>query len=238
MTNFEFNTIELTKELVQKFVHTDYPTDEMLPFDDFGILFKISDFTDKVQDKATFIAENAQFAKKKSHLDEAYELFQKEICTLIVHADEESVLLTLNGKTIGKLLTLKVGLDGFTIENSIGETTQEDKELAYYMIKVLHGTVYNFNHPNTVVKSTNVRERKSESKVTGYESKSKKYIYRVKYIIENPQDAPTKKRTMNRHTESWDVCGHPRHYKNGKVIWVKPYVKGKGAKTPKTYKLK
>lgn len=41
-----------------------------------------------------------------------------------------------------------------------------------------------------------------------------------------------------RHTESWSVRGHQRHLKSGKVIWIKPYIKGKGAvKKPKTYKL-
>lgn len=40
-----------------------------------------------------------------------------------------------------------------------------------------------------------------------------------------------------RHTESWSVRGHQRHLKSGKVIWIKPYIKGKGAVKPKTYKL-
>ena len=33
-------------------------------------------------------------------------------------------------------------------------------------------------------------------------------------------------RTFTRHTESWLVRGHYRHYKSGKVIAIKPFVKG------------
>ena len=41
---------------------------------------------------------------------------------------------------------------------------------------------------------------------------------------------------------AWGVAGHWRHYKNGKVVWVRPYVKGKDrnkpeAYTPKVYEL-
>lgn len=41
---------------------------------------------------------------------------------------------------------------------------------------------------------------------------------------------------------AWGVSGHWRHYKNGKVVWVRPYVKGKDrhkpeAYIPKTYEL-
>ena len=38
-------------------------------------------------------------------------------------------------------------------------------------------------------------------------------------------------------TESWTVRGHYRHYASGKVGYVKPYTKGTGKKTAKTYKL-
>jgi hypothetical protein len=33
-------------------------------------------------------------------------------------------------------------------------------------------------------------------------------------------------RKYERHTESWGVRGHYRNYKNGKTVWVRPYVKG------------
>lgn len=44
----------------------------------------------------------------------------------------------------------------------------------------------------------------------------------------------------NRHfitCEKWEVKGHFRHYKNGKVVYVKPYEKGKGRKKDREYVL-
>lgn len=39
--------------------------------------------------------------------------------------------------------------------------------------------------------------------------------------------------------ESWEVRGYFRHYKNGKVVWVKPFTKGKGkSKQQNEYKLR
>lgn len=40
-----------------------------------------------------------------------------------------------------------------------------------------------------------------------------------------------------RHIEAWGVRGHKRHYKNGKVVFVKPYTKGKGKAKETTYEI-
>jgi hypothetical protein len=64
------------------------------------------------------------------------------------------------------------------------------------------------------------------------------YISRKKYVVK--YDDPVEKRgsrSYQRRTESWVVSGHKRHYKSGLVIYINPYVKGSGAKTPKTYVL-
>lgn len=45
------------------------------------------------------------------------------------------------------------------------------------------------------------------------------------------------KRTNEKHAESWSVRGHQRKLKSGKVIHVKPYIKGKGTKIEKEYVL-
>lgn len=42
-------------------------------------------------------------------------------------------------------------------------------------------------------------------------------------------------RKNNRIAEKWGVRGHFRHYKNGKVIYIKPYEKGTGEKNTKKY---
>ena len=47
------------------------------------------------------------------------------------------------------------------------------------------------------------------------------------------------KRKYQRHSTGWEVSGKFRHYKNGKVGWVKPYSTGdKRTKTNKEYKLR
>lgn len=51
---------------------------------------------------------------------------------------------------------------------------------------------------------------------------------------------PELPRTYTHHVESFDVSGHYRHYKSGKVVFVKGYVKGNKDVKPadKTYKIK
>jgi hypothetical protein len=44
-------------------------------------------------------------------------------------------------------------------------------------------------------------------------------------------------REFTRHTESWTVRGHLRKLPNGKVVYIKPYVKGTGKKKDKDYVL-
>ena len=40
-----------------------------------------------------------------------------------------------------------------------------------------------------------------------------------------------------RHIEAWGVRGHERHYKNGKVVFIKPYTKGKGKPKETVYEI-
>lgn len=42
---------------------------------------------------------------------------------------------------------------------------------------------------------------------------------------------------FTRHCEAWSVRGHYRHYKSGKVAYIRPYTKGKGRPAGKTYSL-
>lgn len=59
-------------------------------------------------------------------------------------------------------------------------------------------------------------------------------VYTVNHV---PNDTEERKK-RERLTEAWEVRGHPRHYKNGKVIWIKPFIKGDKSKVqPKEYKV-
>ena len=46
------------------------------------------------------------------------------------------------------------------------------------------------------------------------------------------------KRHNQRHTESWSVRGHWRHYRNGKTIFIEAFNKGKKNSNNKTYIIK
>lgn len=45
----------------------------------------------------------------------------------------------------------------------------------------------------------------------------------VQYVYE-----PHEQKKYKRHCEAWGVRGHYRHLKNGKTIFIKPFIKGKG----------
>lgn len=53
----------------------------------------------------------------------------------------------------------------------------------------------------------------------------------VQYVYE-----PHETRKYMRHCEAWNVRGHYRHYKSGKVIYVKPHAKGNGKQKTTVYK--
>ena len=42
-------------------------------------------------------------------------------------------------------------------------------------------------------------------------------------------------RQFTRHCEAWEVRGHYRHYRSGKVVFVRPHVRGAGAVKDKQY---
>ena len=53
----------------------------------------------------------------------------------------------------------------------------------------------------------------------------------VQYVYE-----PHIARKYQRHCEAWGVRGHYRQLKNGEIIYIKPYIKGKGKIKQTTYK--
>lgn len=65
----------------------------------------------------------------------------------------------------------------------------------------------------------------------------KNFVYRVNLnqrIIYEYEKTDVHKE-FTRHCEAWNVRGHYRHYKSGKVSFVKPYTKGKGRLNQKEY---
>lgn len=84
------------------------------------------------------------------------------------------------------------------------------------------------------VQRTKVVERKSiggKNRKSGKRSNKRMLTVR-RYTIgeEILSELPAPKRKYEKHTESFGVRGHYRTYKNGKVVWVRPYTKGELSK--------
>ena len=97
-------------------------------------------------------------------------------------------------------------------------------------------TTVDLEEVQTVVKSKPSKKAKKKNKprVTKEITLNFKDIERVVY------SRPELPRTYTHHVESFDVAGHYRHYKSGKVVFVKGYTKGnKDTKqiSDKTYKI-
>jgi len=60
----------------------------------------------------------------------------------------------------------------------------------------------------------------------------------VKGIIYTIGKININRKPPQRYIDAWNVRGHARHLYSGKVVYVKPYQKGKGTVTAKTYKIK
>lgn len=109
-----------------------------------------------------------------------------------------------------------------------------------YIMKLMESrnvTTVDLEEVQTVVKTSKPgkkAKKKNKPRVTKEITLNFKDIERVVY------SRPELPRTYTHHVESFDVAGHYRHYKSGKVVFVKGYTKGnKDAKqiSDKTYKI-
>lgn len=99
-------------------------------------------------------------------------------------------------------------------------------------------TVTDLSEVQTVIKS---KQPGKKSKKNGKRPRvNKEVTLSFKDIERVVYSRPELPRTYTHHVESFDVSGHYRHYKSGKVVFVKGYVKGNKDVKPadKTYKIK
>lgn len=69
-------------------------------------------------------------------------------------------------------------------------------------------------------------EQKEKADKAGIEYKSEPI--RIKDVSVQYIYVPHESRKYERHCEAWGVRGHWRHYKSGKVVFIKPHTKGSG----------
>lgn len=86
-------------------------------------------------------------------------------------------------------------------------------------------------------KAKNIEPSKNQTpeKKTHIVKLGEKVIYTIDSV--NEEDYKPFKKSYDRHTESWEVMGHDRHYKNGKVVHIESYPKGKGKISKKDYRI-
>ncbi|MEK4509473.1 hypothetical protein [Paenibacillus sp. FSL K6-2524] len=87
--------------------------------------------------------------------------------------------------------------------------------------------------PNVI--SVTKERRHITKKPRGRKGKSRKISFSRTIYTFDKFIALSKRSTFIRHKESWGVRGHFRHYKDGKITFIKPYTKGSGKRLPKHY---
>ncbi len=94
---------------------------------------------------------------------------------------------------------------------------------------MLFAAYYREEVERTKVVSRVAKPRKSGSPRKGG---GKRMLTVRKYTVseEMLSELPAPKRKYEKHTDSFGVRGHYRTYKNGRVVWVRPYVKGEQSK--------
>lgn len=126
-------------------------------------------------------------------------------------------------------------------EKSFSDLYKDNDELIDIippMSFIQYAIIETFNRDFEYVETKEQTNTPKKTKRSNKAPQSKEYtlfdaikVYRKK--------ANTEKRKYTRHSTGWDVRGKLRHYKSGKVGWVRPYSTGdKRTKQSKEYKLK
>lgn len=89
------------------------------------------------------------------------------------------------------------------------------------------------HHREEVERTKVVERRVLPGKRHGGKGSGKRMLTVRRYSLPERLDRPTRK--YEKHTESFGVRGHYRHYKSGKVVWVSPYVKGNGGRSDREF---
>lgn len=139
----------------------------------------------------------------------------------------EQVALWHINKDTGQIL-VNASLTSKNIEDSdIRKLTLIWKSLQAYLL-------YYKNEENKVSQSTKIIKKESRQKNSRRRRVSTVYVTKRTYSFKNNVSS---KKPKQKKTDSWTVRGHIRHLKNGKEIYVRPYLKGIGTKITKEYKL-
>lgn len=137
----------------------------------------------------------------------------------------------------------KNGISNFNIgfmgskTNGIGRIEMKSNLFGFYTMVMLYinSNIANAKRIEKEVAVTTNKSSKSKSKSTTNSNKRNEIFINDIVIRTYKDKLVTQKREINRHAESWNVRGHERHYKSGKIVYVKPHKKGEGKLKTKDY---
>ena len=90
----------------------------------------------------------------------------------------------------------------------------------------------------TIYKDTEVVEKREPKDSKENNNSDANTVLVQRTIINHPDGLEETSVNKEMKCSAWGVSGHYRHLKNGKVIWVRPYVKGKERNNPEAYNAK
>lgn len=122
------------------------------------------------------------------------------------------------------------------LKSGFGSRPDLNKRISDIFIWLLGYICYVKDHPTVNYEKQEVikdNKKITNNKVKTISSKTNNKDYKItlgdKTVVLHlkPNEIRTFKRKYVRMVESWSVMGHVRHYRNGKTVFIKPYIKGK-----------
>ena len=162
------------------------------------------------------------------------------ICTCVRNGNTINVSVTLNGKHYGKIVAEILCFGMYQVDTN--RTSKIFTSDAIQSIMTVYASTMALlaygNETSRLPKQ--VSHKASDNKPNPNKKKPKKSKPSgITYVLRrDSKTAAIMPRGKHRSPQgTFNVRGHFRHYKDGKVVWIEEYSKGSGAKKSKTYKL-
>lgn len=237
----------LSYDIAKQFVESpDPPFPEKLPFQEFQIVFPYGIFVSKNSLRENIQEDHPEMDFFQANML-AVEMMEMEYyCN--VRRKKELHFNLFSGFEEDDDFVFRLNLENSQITVTVNEITPDDealvKALVYRMLRIVAYTVDYLNRPTEVVE-TETMATSGRARSSGKYSRRSSTIYITKKKYQRRQEKSS--REYERHTDSWQVRGHWRRYRDesGEVIkkvWIEPHTRGPGKKKKrpddKTYKIR
>ncbi len=229
-----FDTIEITIKLSNEIldIYQKEPLSTIIFFLNEGVL-KCTDPELKCANYTYFKLNDNNVITIKNYFLHEYKL------TYVLHAEIDISEMHTTGEIKQEIIETKI-----EHEKVIYTTIAEFLTTFAYLTRLLENR-------ETIVKETQMRLEVVPDKLKKQKDKKRNFVNKrvvslttdkTEYVtittdIKSKNAEKLYKRTYTKHIQSWTVRGHIRRYKSGKTVYIKPYVKGKGKKESKIYKV-